>query len=100
MDGCEMLAGMIKANQSGGGATILIGTMSGPDSCKIGTLPLEREDLYIPDYLLTGYLISCTGKGEFVRPGEFILMDPLKEGDMIAITRLSDEKYVVLARVV
>lgn len=100
MDGYQMLAGMIKANQSGAAAAVLIGTMSGPGSCKIGTLPLEREDLYIPDYLLTEHLISCTGQGEFVRPGEFVKAEPLKEGDTVALTRLSDEKYVILARVV
>lgn len=44
--------------QGGGGMAIELATMTGPKSCKIGTLELSGSDLYIPDRLLSSV---CTG---------------------------------------
>lgn len=68
---------------------IEIATMTSETSCAKGDLVLERDDLLIAEHLLTGYL----------KPDESVV-SPLKKGDKVIIKRLSDEKYVIIERVI
>lgn len=70
-------------------ASIQIGTMTGGTSCKIGDLPLSGSDLLMAEHLKTGYQKD---KNTFI--------GPLKSGDQVAIYQISDEKYIILERLV
>lgn len=87
MNGYEIFAELIKGNK--GGNAIALGTMISTSACKIGNLTLDRTDLYIPDHLVSGYQIT-----------EYTRAAGLKAGDIVAIYRLNDEKYIILARVI
>ncbi len=52
-----------------------LATMTGSRSCKLGTMELEADDL-----------LFCVGN--------------LKEGDRVVVCRISNDKYVVLGKVV
>lgn len=53
-----------------------------------GELVLDRDDLLIPDILLNGYTAA-----------DGSIKEPLSEGDIVLVVRLSDVKYAVLGRV-
>ncbi|MBQ0079698.1 MAG: hypothetical protein KBS66_07415 [Eubacterium sp.] len=85
------------------GNILQIATMLGPTSCKIGNLILSGPDLLIADHLLhsvcTGVSMTapagggpCTDKSTYI--------SALKAGDLVVITQISDDKFIVLERVV
>ena len=84
--------------QGGGGMAIELATMTGPTSCKVGTLELSGADLYIPDRLLAP---ACTGvKVPELNKDKSSYSGALKAGDTVAICRLSATAYLILQRVV
>lgn len=78
--------------------SIQLAVMTGSNSCKIGTLMLSGEDLYIPDRLMSQ---ACTGvKVPALNKDTSSYSTPLKAGDMVVVYQLSQTKYVILQRVV
>ena len=77
-------------------APIQLATMTGARTCSIGDLPIYAEDLYIPDRLLASV---CT-KVDVPESHQSSYSAPLKAGDVVALFKLSDTKYVILDRVV
>ena len=78
----QMLEMMREQGKKDNPITIQIGTMKSSNSVKIDDLVLNREDLYIADYLLSEN------------------MKKLTKGDMVAVQRLDNNMYLILARVV
>lgn len=76
MNGYEKIANMIK-NQSNTASNIFLTTMESANSCTVNNLPLDSDDLLVSDHLTD-----------------------LKQGDLVVIVRLNDEKYAILERVV
>lgn len=70
-------------------AEVTTAVMTGPRSCKLGDLPLSGSDLLIEEHLL---LRIPLGEKEF--------LEPLKKGDIVAITRLSEDCYAILGKLV
>jgi hypothetical protein len=70
-------------------AEVTTAVMTGPRSCKVGELPLSGTDLLIEEHLL---LRIPLGNEQF--------LEPLKKGDIVAITRLSEDCYAILGRMV
>ena len=58
--------------------TIQIGVMQSSNSVKLDELLLNREDLYISDHIIS----------------------PLSKGDKVAVQKLDNNMYLILARVV
>ena len=54
----EFVQMMREQGAANNGPSIELAVMTGPKSCKIGTLQLSGEDLYIPDRLMSP---ACTG---------------------------------------
>ncbi len=81
---------------------IQIATMLGPDSCKIGTLILTKQDLLFSDRLTKPTAVAVAGQC----PADSALVDKstylpiLQAGDLVAVYRMSDTKYLVLERMV
>lgn len=93
-------------------AEVQTAVMTGPKSCKVGELPLSGSDLLIAEHLTKPVLTKLEIEiSEEVTPttgtkhthkwtdkSEYI--EPLKAGDVVAITRLSDDQYAILGRLV
>ena len=86
----ELILLMRQQGRTGEQGGIQLAEMTGPRSAKIGDFELMEEDLYIADTLLETY------RGE---EGE-IYYTALKAGDVVAISQITEDKYVILARVV
>lgn len=71
---------------------ILLGVMLSSNSCKINELQLDRDDLYIAEHLITGYLRTNGDTHTSV--------ERLKVGDLVLVCKISDEKYAIIERLV
>lgn len=95
-----------------------IGIMTSANSCKYGTIELDKDDLLIPEHL-TDYETEITvdwdtedtsggsGYAEFATHGhdikgkkKIIVHNALKAGDEVYLVRWSDDKYLILGKVV
>lgn len=125
----EMLKMMRDQGRKDNPITLQLGVMQSRDSVKIDDLVLKAEDLYIADYLVSGYTrkikvpyvsgvsVDTTQESGFGAPvGDGTYSDPdvhtitqthitytdeLKKGDLVAVQKLHNtNKYVILVRVV
>ena len=78
----EMLNVMRSQGSKDNPTTIQLGVMQSANSVKLDDLVLNAEDLYVSDHLDTGYT------------------DGLKKGDLVAVQKLNNNMYIILARVV
>ena len=74
--------------------SLKLGQMTGPDSCRIGTLQLQRSDLLISDRLMSPMCTQVTGETQ----GTYSAA--LKAGDVVVVYQISESKFVILERVV
>jgi hypothetical protein len=89
---------MRKQGNVGASKGIRIAVMTGPKSCEIEGLKLDGPDLYIPDRLLSK---MCTGVGISSDHEDKSTYSPaLKAGDLVAVYKLNDAKYIIIDRVV
>lgn len=85
------------------GNGIRLAIMTGPNSLKIGELELEAEDLMFASHLLHS---ACTKVAVNAPAGGGACTDKstytsaLKKGDCVAVIQYSDEKFLVLERMV
>lgn len=70
-------------------AEVTVGVMTGTRSCKVGDLPLSSGDLLIAEHLTKK--VALQGGG---------YIEPLKKGDTVAVTRLSEDTFAILERLV
>ena len=93
----EFVQMMREQGAANNGPSIELAVMTGPKSCKIGTLRLSGEDLYIPDRLLSPV---CTGvKVPALNKDASSYSTPIKPGAPVAVCRLSQPAYLILKRV-
>lgn len=94
------MAGMM-APQTG--YDLQLAQMTGPTSCKIGTLELKKEDLLFSEHLLNAV---CTKVSEIAQSeGSYCTdkstyLSALKSGDTVLIRQMSDSKFVIIEKVV
>lgn len=98
-------------------AEVQIGVMTSETSCKVGDLELDNDDLLFNELLVKPQLIdkgkaegriSINGgamqdyKTEDTKDTEKELLEDfkLKAGDIVAVTKISDETYAVLGRLI
>lgn len=91
-------------NNSGTAAPqIKLAVMISPNSCKVGNLTLNAEDLLFSDRLLS---TTCTKVTETAPDGGGTCTDKstyisaLKAGDTVAVFQISDSQFLVLGRMV
>ena len=83
--------------------TIQIGVMQSSNSVKLDDLLLNSEDLYIADYLVKGYSRETTRVDTDTTATvkeKVTYTDGLKKGDKVALQKLDNNMYLILARVV
>lgn len=124
----EMIQMMRAQGSKDNPITLQLGVMQSANSVKIDDLILNSEDLYIADYLISGYTrqikvpyvsgvtVDTTQNSPFGSVGEdgnysdpdvrttrqiqITYTDGLKKGDLVAVQKLHDtNKFVILARV-
>ena len=78
---------------------IQIGTMDSATSCSIGTLKLSGDDLFIAEHLKTGYHCAVDNDNPS-KKDKNTFVEALKKGDQVAIYRISDERYIIMERLV
>lgn len=125
----EMLGMMREQGRKDNPSTLQLGVMQSANSVKIDDLVLNAEDLYIADYLVSGYTrkikvpyvsgvtVDTTqndgfgytdGNGVYHDPdtkvstqSQITFTDGLKKGDLVAVMKIQDtNRYVILAKVV
>ena len=102
----EMLIMMRDQGRKDNPTTLQLGIMQSANSVKIDDLVLNAEDLYIADYLVSGYTrkikvpyVSEVTAG--TTQSQIAFTDGLKKGDLVAVQRLQNtNKYVILVKVV
>lgn len=78
--------------------SVQIGTIINKDTLKIGELQITRENLYIADYLRSGYKRNLELDG---LTKEYVNKDTLKPGDNVAVIPTEDRQiYIILCKVV
>lgn len=87
MNGYERLIKFMRAQEGQKAAQLKTGTITKGLGVKSGELELLRDDLLFSEQLLTGYMES-----------EETFAPPVKKGDKVLLVRLSEEKYVVVAK--
>lgn len=120
----EMIQMMRAQGSKDNPITLQLGVMQSANSVKIDDLVLNAEDLYIADYLISGYTrqikvpyvswvsVDTTQSNPFAskdnpdpdvqtaKQAQITYTDGLKKGDLVAVQKLNDtNKYVILARV-
>lgn len=80
-------------------APIQIGVMESPTVCSIGKLKLSGSDLLIAEHLKTGYHYAVDNNTPSKRD-KTTFIGGLKQGDKVAVYRISDELYIILERLV
>jgi hypothetical protein len=90
--------------------TLFIGTMKSATSVEIDGLVLEKDDIYMADYLLAGfefplkrsYVSSVNfGSETYGTTNPAVRSTGLKKGDLVAVMKCNDnDTYVILCKVV
>nr|WP_314465564.1 DUF2577 domain-containing protein [uncultured Clostridium sp.] len=121
----EMLGMMRDQGKKDNPITIQLGVMQSANSVKVDDLVLNAEDLYIADYLVSGYTrelkmpyvsavsVDTTQNNGFVsednpdpdvsltKQAKITYTDGLKKGDLVVVQKLNNNNmYVILVRVV
>lgn len=95
----EILSVMRNEGKKDNPASLRLGIMQDAASCIAGDLLLSGDDLLVAEHLKTGYHYAVDNTVPSLK-NDSTFIEPLKEGDTVIIYRLSDEKYVILERVV
>lgn len=80
-------------------APIQIGIMDSATAVSIGKLKLSGSDLLIAEHLKTGYHYAVDNNTPSKRD-KTTFIGGLKQGDKVAVYRISDELYIILERLV
>ena len=95
----EMLNIMRNEGKKDNTAPIQIGVLEDAASCRIGKLTLSGDDLLIAEHLKTGYHYAVC-EDEPSRKDGNTFIEPLKNGDKVAVCQINDELYIILERLV
>jgi hypothetical protein len=78
---------------------IKIGTVitADPLTIQLGDLPLYKNNLFVADYLLSGYKRQINIPS--IDSTEISFTDGLKENDQLAVIKIQEKKYLILCKV-
>lgn len=80
--------------------TLVLGTMTSSNSCMVGELPLDSDDLLIAEYLTTGYHKAVSSNNPSLK-NDSTFVNPLKKGDQVVLMKVEEQDvYVILCKVV
>ena len=78
-----------------------LGEMTSKNTCMVGELELDADDLLVAEPLITGYHKAVNNNNPSLK-NENTFVDPLKKGDEVVLLKIEgeDDTYVVLCKVV
>lgn len=80
--------------------TLVLGTMTSSNSCTVGELPLDSDDLLIAEHLTTGYHKAVNSNNPSLK-NDSTFVNPLKKGDQVVLMKVEEQDvYVILCKVV
>lgn len=79
-------------------AKIVIGIMKSPTECEVAKNILDQDDFYVAEHLSMKKNVNVVENDQEKQVEK--IQSLLKAGDMVAVYRLSDEKYLILDKVV
>ena len=98
----DMISMMREQGERNNPTGIQLATMTSANTAMIGNLPLLSQDLLFSDRLLqptaTKVAGHCPADGELADKSAYL--PALKAGDIVAVYRVNDQKFLVLERVV
>jgi len=95
----EILGIMRQEGRKDNPSSVQLGIMLVDGACKAGNLMLEPDDLLIAEHLKTGYHFAVDKQKPHLKDKDTFI-EPLREGDTVAVLKLDDEKYIILERLV
>lgn len=99
MNGYEkLLRIMQKEGMKNNPAKIVLGTMRSQTECEVAKNILNQEDFYIAEHLSVKRKVTVIENDKEKQVEK--IQSLLKTGDIVAVYRLSDEKYLILDKVV
>lgn len=107
----QMLHLMREQGKKDNPETPKLGVMLSETSVKIDDLILNKEDLYVADYLKKGHIYKVVTPYVYdevfgaegtptSRTDEAVRADGLKAGDLVAVQKMDNNMYLIFARVV
>lgn len=78
--------------------SLLLGEMISTTEISLGRITLDADDYYIAEHLTKPLLTKLNLSSNLADNSTYI--NPLKEGDIVLLYPLTEEKYVVIERVV
>lgn len=99
----DMVTMMRQDTGSGSSGGLKLALMTGPDSCKVGNLELKKEDLLFADHLtkqVCTKVAMTAPSGGGTCTDKSIYLSALKAGDMVVVSQISDDKFLVIERMV
>jgi hypothetical protein len=113
MNGYEKLIMTIQKEGARANPPMLkLGEMLSETECRVGNYILDEDDYYIAEHLTSGYdetvtfngIVNVSSHNESqsvqIKRQQVTVSHPLKEGDLVIVYKLNDEKYVILEKVV
>ena len=79
-------------------AKIVIGIMKSPTECEVAKNILDQDDFFVAEHLSMKKNVNVVENDQEKQVEK--IQSLLKAGDMVAVYRLSDEKYLILDKVV
>ena len=89
---------VIKALRAEENPQVMLATMTSPNECKIGSLQLYKEDLYIAERLTKKMCIGVNVPISHSDNSKYSY--PLKKGDIVVVCRINKQTYAIIERVV
>lgn len=99
MNGYEkLLLIMQKEGMKNNPAKIVLGVMRSQTECEVAKNILDQEDFYVAEHLSVKRKVTVIENDKEKQVEK--IQSLLKTGDIVAVYRLSDEKYLILDKVV
>lgn len=99
MNGYEkLLRIMQKEGMKNNSAKIVLGVMKSQTECEVAKNILDQEDFYVAEHLSVKKKVTVIENDKEKQVEK--IQSLLKTGDIVAVYRLSDEKYLILDKVV
>lgn len=96
MNGYERIIRIIREQGSvNNPATLQLGEMTSENTCEIGDLKLDADDLYIAQHLIEHEIEIDT---ENENNKKIKVHGTLEKGDLVLVQRINDEKYTIIEK--
>ena len=97
-----------EAGRTKQGFALKIAEMTSPNSCKIGQIELDKDDIYVSEHLTKRVLnkldfnIESSGGTSHVHKwsDKSEYFSPLKKGDIVLVAQISNLKFVIIDKLV